>query len=126
MQDLSHLQTGKIIKTGEIWQGSPAQLKEKKPITDFPQPLHVSATKRNAYSLIYVLSLFIFPFVILLPLLPTIIIINDLDNATPEYDFSYLVLTPSLALSYIIVFTLVSILLTRLLLIDINSIIGCS
>jgi len=115
LQDLSYLQAGKTIKSGEIWQGSPAALKEKKAIEDLPQPLYVSAHTRRKYSFIFTLSLLLFPFVVLLPLLPTIIIINNLDNSTPDYDFSYLIVTPSLALSYIIVFTLVTVVLTRLL-----------
>jgi non-ribosomal peptide synthetase-like protein len=115
LQDLSFLQEGKTIKSGEVWHGSPAVLKEKKAIEDLPKPLHVSAGKRMRYSFIFTVSLLIFPFVILLPLLPTIIIINNLDNATADYDFSYLAVTPSLALSYIVVFTLVTVILTRLL-----------
>jgi non-ribosomal peptide synthetase-like protein len=115
LADLSYLQEGKTIKIGEVWQGSPAVLKEKKAIEDLPQPLFVSNGKRMRYSIIFTLSLLIFPFVVLLPMLPTIIIINNLDNSTPDYDFSYLIVTPSLALSYIIVFTLVTVVLTRLL-----------
>jgi len=115
LQDLSALQEGKTIKSGEIWQGSPAVLKETKPIEELPQPLVISNARRRSYKLIFLLMLFLFPFVVLLPLLPTVIILNDLDNATPDYDFSYLVVTPSLALSYIIIFSLVTILLTRLL-----------
>ncbi len=115
LQDLSYLQEGKTIKTAEVWHGSPAALKERKAIEDLPQPLFVSAARRRKYSLIFTLSLLIFPFVILLPLLPTIIIIHNIDNSTPDYDFSYLVITPSLALSYIIVFALVTVILTRLL-----------
>jgi non-ribosomal peptide synthetase-like protein len=46
---------------------------------------------------------------------PTVIIINNLDDSTPAYDFSYLTITPSLALSYILLFATVTILLTRLL-----------
>jgi non-ribosomal peptide synthetase-like protein len=115
LQDLSFLQEGKTIKSGEVWQGSPAVLKETKAIEDLPQPLPVSNATRRKYSLIFSLSLLIFPFVVLLPLLPTIIIINNLDNSTNDYDFSYMVVTPSLALSYILVFTLVTVVLTRLL-----------
>ncbi|MCW3124272.1 MAG: peptide synthetase [Flavipsychrobacter sp.] len=115
LTDLSYLQAGKTIGTAEVWQGSPAVLKETKAIEDLPQPLPVSNGKRRRYSLIFTLMLLIFPFVILIPLLPTIIILNNLDNSTPDYDFSYLIVTPSLALSYIIVFTLVTVLLTRLM-----------
>lgn len=116
LQDLSYLPAGKTIGVGEIWQGSPAMLKEKKPVEEFPQPLPVSATRRRVYSWIFTFSLLIFPVVVLLPLLPTIIVIHNLDNSTPDYDFSYLTVTPSLALSYIILFTLTTILLSRLLL----------
>ncbi len=115
LQDLSYLQEGRTIKSGEVWQGSPAVFKEKKAIEDLPQPLFISKGVRKRYTFIFTLMLLIFPFVILLPVLPTIIIINNLDNSTPDYDFSYLIVTPSLALSYIIVFTLVTVVLTRLL-----------
>ena len=115
LQDLSYLQAGKTIKSGEVWQGSPAVLKEKKAIEDLPQPLPVSALKRRSYSWLFLLSLLIFPVVVLLPLLPTVIIIHNLDNSTDDYDFSYLTVTPSLALSYIIIFTLTTILLSRVL-----------
>ena len=115
LQDLSYLQEGKTIISGEIWQGSPAVLKETKPIEELPQPLFVSNRRRLWYNFIFLLMLLLFPFVILVPLLPTVIILNDLDNSTPDYDFSYLVVTPSLTLSYIIIFSLVTIILTRLL-----------
>jgi non-ribosomal peptide synthetase-like protein len=115
LQDLSYLQDGKTIKNAEVWHGSPAVFKEKRNVEDLPQPLEVSAGKRRRYSLIFSLMLLIFPFVILLPLLPTIIIIHNIDNSTPDYDFSYLVITPSLALSYIVIFALVTIILARLL-----------
>lgn len=120
LQDLSHLQANGRIKAGEIWQGSPAQLKEKRDPSTLPEPLFVSAATRTKYGFIYLFSLLVFPFVILIPLLPTIIIINDLDNSTSDYNFSYLIVTPSLALSYIIVFTIVTVVLARLALFDIK------
>jgi non-ribosomal peptide synthetase-like protein len=115
LKDLSYLQAGKTIKGGEVWHGSPATLKEKNKIEDLPQPLTVSASKRRLYSLIFTSCLLLFPIVILIPLLPVVIILNNLDNSTPAYDFSYLTVTPSLSLCYIIIFALVTILLTRLL-----------
>jgi non-ribosomal peptide synthetase-like protein len=115
LQDLSFLQPGKTIGSGEVWQGSPAQLKEKKNIEDLPQPLEVSAYTRRKYKLIFILTIAIFPFIIILPLLPTIIAINKLDNAADDYDFSYMVMAPVLALIYIVLFASETILLTRLL-----------
>lgn len=115
LQDLSFLQPGKTIGSGEVWQGSPAQLKEKKSIDDIPKPLVVSTITRRKYKAVFILSILVFPFIILLPLLPTIITINKLDNAAGDYDFSYLVNAPILALIYIILFAAETILLTRLL-----------
>jgi len=115
LQDLSFLQPGKTIGSGEVWQGSPAQLKEKKNIEDLPQPLSVSTFTRRKYKAVFILSILVFPFIILLPLLPTIITINNLDNAAGDYDFTYLIGAPLLALLYIILFAAETILLTRLL-----------
>ncbi|CAL1516709.1 Pls/PosA family non-ribosomal peptide synthetase [Chitinophaga sp. MM2321] len=115
LQDLSYLSPKNTIASGEIWQGSPATLKVKKAISELPQPLPVSAATRRKYSVIFSLFLLVFPFTVLLPLLPTIIILNQLDNAAPDYNFNYMIITPSLALSYIILFTLETVLLTRLL-----------
>ena len=115
LQDLSFLPAGSRVKPGEVWQGSPAVLKETKEISGLPQPLPVTKTTRIKYSLIFSLFLLVFPFTVLLPLLPTIIILNRMDNAAPDYNFGYMVITPALALSYIILFTGQTVLLTRLL-----------
>jgi non-ribosomal peptide synthetase-like protein len=115
LQDLSHLQPGATIAEGEVWQGSPAQLKEKKAIADLPQPLPVSDARRRKYKMIFILFILIFPFIILLPLLPTIITINKLDNAADDYDFTYLIGAPVLALIYLALFAAETIIITRLL-----------
>jgi non-ribosomal peptide synthetase-like protein len=115
LQDLSFLQPGKTIGVGEVWQGSPAQLKETKNIADLPRPLEISTIRRRKYKIIFALSILIFPFIILLPLLPTIVAINKLDNSAGDYDFSYLISAPGLALIYILLFAGETILLTRLL-----------
>ncbi|MDP9047104.1 MAG: phosphopantetheine-binding protein, partial [Bacteroidota bacterium] len=115
LQDLSFLQPGKTIGSGEVWQGSPAQLKETKNIEDLPQPLEVSTIRRRKYKAVFILSILVFPFIILLPLLPTIITINKLDNAAGDYDFTYLIGAPVLALIYIVLFAGETILLSRLL-----------
>lgn len=115
LRDLSYLQAGKTIKPGEAWQGSPARLETTKDISELPQPLPVSTLRRRTYSVIFSFSLLIFPFIVLLPLLPIIIIINNLDNSTADYDFTYLIVVPSLALCYILMYTFATIVLTRLL-----------
>jgi len=115
LQDLSYLPAGKVIGEREIWKGSPAACIGKRTVEELTQPLEISKKIRNKYSFIFLLLLLLFPFVILLPLLPTIIIINKIDNALPEYDFSYLVITPLLSLSYILLFAFVTVMLTRIL-----------
>ena len=115
LQDLSMLPPGKTIGKGEVWRGSPAQFKEKKDIADLPQPLQVSAFTRRKYKLIFLACMVTFPFIILLPLLPTIIQINKMDNAAPDYNFNYIVHVPELAIIYIVLFAAETILLTRLL-----------
>lgn len=116
LQDLSHLPAGKVIRPGEVWQGSPAQLKEKKNIDELPKPLSTSRAMRRKYVAVYMLMVFAFPFIILLPLIPTIIAVNKLDDATVEdYNFTYLWIVPVLATVYIVLFALETILLTRIL-----------
>jgi non-ribosomal peptide synthetase-like protein len=115
LQDLSCLPSGKTIAPGEVWYGSPAQLKEKKALEDLPQPLPVSASTRKKYKAVFLLSVMVFPLIILLPLLPTIIAINKLDDAAGDYDFSYMVSAPGLALLYILLFAAETIIITRIL-----------
>jgi len=116
LQDLSHLQQGQTIRSGEVWQGSPAQFREKKEIADLPQPLPVSKTKRAFYKVLFSLFILIFPIVILVPLLPTIMTINHLDNAAGDYDFSYMIHAPELALLYILLFATETVILCRIFL----------
>ncbi len=113
LQDLSMLPPGKTIGIGEVWKGSPAQFKEKKDIADLPQPLTVTAFTRRKYKLLFLSCMVTFPFIILLPLLPTIIEINRLDNGAPDYNFNYIVNVPLLAIIYIVLFAAETILLTR-------------
>jgi len=115
LQDLSMVPPGKRIGEAEVWKGSPAQFKEKKQIADLPQPLTVSVFTRRKYKFLFLFCMVTFPIIILLPLLPTIIQINKMDNAAPDYNFNYIVHVPMLAIIYIILFAAETILLTRLL-----------
>ncbi len=113
--DLSCLPAGKTIGRGEVWQGSPAVKVLTRRDEEFMQPLEVSAGKRRLYQFIFTLSLFVFPIFILLPLIPTIITLHQLDNDADPYDFRYLLITPSLALAYIILFALQTVIVSRIL-----------
>ncbi|WP_448700090.1 Pls/PosA family non-ribosomal peptide synthetase [Mucilaginibacter sp. AW1-3] len=115
LQDLSHLRDGETIKPGQIWYGSPAQLKETKAIEELPQPLPVSPAKRRRYMFGFSVSVTVFPFIILLPLIPIIIAVNVLDNNADPWDFTYMWRIPILATLYIVLFALETIVLTRAL-----------
>jgi non-ribosomal peptide synthetase-like protein len=121
LQDLSFLPAGKTIKQGEVWQGSPAQCIATRQIAELPQPLEVSLHKLFIYKFVFVFLLLVFPFAVLIPLLPTVIALNTLDNNTPDdYNFDYLVWAPLLALSYVVIFVAQTVVLTRLLQIGIK------
>jgi non-ribosomal peptide synthetase-like protein len=116
LQDLSYLQEGKTIKPGEVWQGSPAVCVATKPIESIPQPLPVSSLTMFRYRIIFMLTLLVFPFLILLPLLPVILVLNKVDDDANMYDFSYMpIYVPPLALLYILLFAIETIVFTRLL-----------
>jgi non-ribosomal peptide synthetase-like protein len=120
LQDLSCLSANNIIQPGEIWAGSPAQPKQTKKVEDLPKPLFVSSSKRTAYQFVFFIMLFIFPIFVLIPLLPVIVAIHEMDNATGDYDFSYIIYVPLLALLYMVLFTIETVLFTKLLNINIK------
>ena len=115
LQDLSHLNAGGRIKSGEVWYGSPAQMKETKPVNEIPMPDIVSPGKVLGYKLIFTFLLFIFPVFVLIPLLPIIVVINMMDNAADDYNFNYIVTIPALATLYMLLFAVETIVFTRLL-----------
>jgi len=120
LQDLSHLQQDQVIESGEVWKGSPAEKIDLKHPDELPQPQHVSAFKRKSYGLLYTLLLIIFPIVILAPLIPVIQVLNYMDNQTPDYDFSYFINVPLLTILYISLYTIETIVISRLLLYNIK------
>ncbi|MBL7686307.1 MAG: peptide synthetase, partial [Deltaproteobacteria bacterium] len=120
LKDLSSLSSKQNIQEREVWGGSPAMMESRKELHELPQPLKVSEKTRTKYTRFYLLLLLIFPFTVLIPLLPSIIILNRWDDAAADYNFNYLIYTPLLAFSYILLFALQSILLTRFLQKDIQ------
>lgn len=114
--DLSALPSGKTIKKGEVWHGSPAQCIATRSVADLPQPLEAAPHELLIYKIIFAALLLVFPFAMLVPLLPALLGLNYLDNTTVgDYDFHYLIWTPLLALSYVLIFVLQTVVLTRLL-----------
>jgi acyl-coenzyme A synthetase/AMP-(fatty) acid ligase len=115
IHEMSCLKSGSKIKSGEIWHGSPACFSRTKNAEEHILPEAVSLLKKKYYYVQFMLMLFIFPFAILLPLLPVLVVITELDNNSPSYDFSYFIHVPLLALLYMTLFALQTILLTRIL-----------
>jgi non-ribosomal peptide synthetase-like protein len=114
--DLSYLPAGAIAQEGEVWRGSPAQMVERKRIEDLPHPEEVSASRQSVYFVLFSLLLLVFPFAMLLPLIPTLIALNEIDTAAADYDFGYLIYTPLFSLMYVVLFLIQSAILSRVLL----------
>ncbi len=115
LQDLSFLQAGKTINYAEVFAGSPAKLSFTRTEKEFTQPLPISAKRRRQFSTVFSLMLILFPFFILLPLIPTIITLAELDSNASPYDFNYIIYTPILSIIYILLFVLESIFISRIL-----------
>ena len=115
LQDLSFLEDEKEILYGQVWKGSPAKHHETRTTADFIQPIVVSKKKRFWYKIIYSILLGFFPIFILIPLIPTIITITQLDNAAGYFEFYYIWVTPFLTVFYLLLFASVNILLSRVL-----------
>ena len=113
--DLSHLPAFKTISENEIWEGSPSRLIRIKSKSELIVPTGISETKRFRFKILYAALLLIFPFAVLIPFLPVLATLNQLDNDADPYDFKYLAITPVLSLLYTFLFAVITIIITRLL-----------
>ena len=120
LQDLSLLEQNKTIGYAEIWKGSPSKLVETRNENDFTIPLEVTKKRLFYHKLLYSILLLLFPIFILIPLIPTIIAITELDNAAGEFEFYYLWITPILSAIYILMFASLNIIICKLLQKDIK------
>lgn len=113
MNDLSALAKNEIITEGCVWEGSPAKFVRKKAQEEtLPQKKIDSFTIRK-YKFIFSTIFLAFPLAVLLPLIPTILTLNYLDDNAEDYDFSYLVITPVMAIAYLAIFLALVVLLSR-------------
>ncbi|MBS1782640.1 MAG: amino acid adenylation domain-containing protein [Bacteroidetes bacterium] len=115
LQELSCLLEGHIIKRNEVWNGSPAQRIHVRTEEEIPAFTPATIAKRHRFSLLYLISLALFPIVVIVPLMPTLYSLYFLDNNADDYDFTYLWKSPFLALSYLLIFILIVGALSRLL-----------
>ncbi len=115
LRELSCLPEGGRIGRNEVWNGSPARKERTVADADLPPFEPASVAKRNGWALRFLVSLSIFPLVVVIPLFPTLYTLYVLDYNAGDYDFSYLWQTPFLALSYLLVFIGTMGVLSRLL-----------
>ncbi len=106
LMDLGHLQADQRIGEGEVWQGSPAQYLRKKDLCQIQPAYSIATVKKTRFVLKYLIALFFIPLILLIPLLPTVITFSKLDANAADYNFSYLVYAPLLALVYVMLYTL--------------------
>lgn len=110
--DLSALGKEKTIEENWLWSGSPAVAVVQKEVSTDVVPV-ISNARSRRYRLLFFALIFIFPFAVLVPLLPTIITLNKLDDNAADYDFTYMVLMPVLSFAYIMVFIALVVILSR-------------
>jgi non-ribosomal peptide synthetase-like protein len=115
LKDLSLMQSGTTIQKGEVWGGSPCAKVGNKEAAEMQAPPTTPQWKKNYYYARFSALLIIFPVAILLPLVPVITAVTELDNAADDYDFSYFVWIPILSLLYMTLFALQTIIVNKIL-----------
>ena len=115
LKDISYLPEGSHIQKGEVWAGSPAKKVAQHTPSELPQPVFVSKAVRQRYAFLYFMLLLVFPLALLIPFFPVIYSINELDNNASDYNFTYMLYFPLLALLYHILFITFTVLFSRLL-----------
>ncbi len=113
LKDLSCLAKDQILPALQTWGGSPA-----KPIftrEQFADRNIIPEKTFKKYKLVFFMLVFLFPILIILPLTPSIIILYTLDENADFYSFYYLFQTPIFSLSYLLLFLLEVILLSKIL-----------
>ena len=113
LMDLSCLAFGETMQRNSCWEGSPAKFVHQHP-EDKPY-IPVSKLRRLKYKLIFALLVFTFPALVMLPIVPTIIGLNYLDDQADPYSFYYLISTPLFALSYILLFIAELVIISKVL-----------
>ncbi len=113
--DLTMLPNNSVINKGEIYEGSPAKKEGNKDASQMIAPPPTPVWKKKYYYTRFAFLLFVFPIALLLPLVPVITLITELDNNANDYDFTYFVYIPLLALLYMVLFAIQTILVSRIL-----------
>ena len=111
--DLSASSEGSVLSAKSIWKGSPAIKVDNKTEALCQLPMATSKRNKLKYSIVLSATLLFFPILILLPLLPIIITLSELDNAAADYNFNYVVIVPILSLIYLLLFIIETVVINR-------------
>jgi non-ribosomal peptide synthetase-like protein len=111
--DLSYLPTGQTIGAREYWAGSPAVRVKQRSASELAPPFVVTEDRRERFAWVWSLTLLLFPLVVLLPLLPVIVTLAELDEASAVNDFTYLVVAPLLSVIYLLLLAGETVVLSR-------------
>lgn len=104
--DLSQLVPGQTIPAGETWAGSPAARVDQLP-DDFHRPpltSRPSLARRFGFGLLHALGVCVFPLLVVVALMPGVALMNELNYADDYY--WYLVWSPLVALSFVLLLCL--------------------
>ena len=78
-------------------------------------PFVVPDARQRRFGRVWFFTLLLFPLVVLLPLLPVIITLAELDEASASLEFNYLVVVPLLSVLYLLLLAAETVGLSRLL-----------
>ncbi|WP_203309306.1 Pls/PosA family non-ribosomal peptide synthetase [Sphingomonas beigongshangi] len=111
LEDLSALPVGTQVPAGECWSGSPAT-SHGMVATQAAPP--ASGTRRLAVGLALALGALLLPLVAILPIAPGLVTLIELDWRSESY--TYLLLAPALAITYVILMCVLTVAAKRLFL----------
>ena len=104
LDDLSLLVTQRSIPAGQSWKGSPARQNTAFDRSARPQCVLTTPLRRFAYSWLYVLGILIFPLLPMAAFFPGMVLMVHL-NSVDDY-YSYLFLSPLIAMSFVVLISL--------------------
>jgi non-ribosomal peptide synthetase-like protein len=110
LDDLSALQAETAIPAGERWTGSPAARDGAAP----RRPDTSAAARRFGPAVGLVIGALLLPLVAILPIAPGLIALMELDWATTDY--SYILISPLLAVTYVLMMCILTVAAKRLIL----------
>ncbi len=106
LDDLSLLTSKTCIPKGECWKGSPSRRFEHEKKSSNPNDfaMRPSYGRRFGYGLLYIVGILIFPLLPMAAFFPGMAVMAYLNNIDEHY--SYLVLSPLVALSFVVLISL--------------------